>query len=77
MWSLSEWSNWKTPASLPRQYDTMFYTCFIDKEPAVHVDKQEMMHSMVIIYMYCFLSSVLVALIGLEANPMFFHWQGV
>ncbi|CAH3025053.1 unnamed protein product, partial [Porites evermanni] len=46
VWSLSEWSNWKTPASLPRQYDTMFYTCFIDKEPAVHVDKQEMMHSM-------------------------------
>ena len=50
VWSLSEWSNWKTPASLPRQYDTMFYTCFIDKEPAVHVDKQEIMHSMVIIH---------------------------
>ena len=58
VWSLSEWSNWKTPASLPRQYDTMFFTCFIDKEPAVHVDKQEMMHSMVIIHVlllkFCF-----------------------
>ena len=76
VWSLSEWSNWKTPVSLPRQYDTMFYTCFIDKEPAVHVDKQEMMHSMVIIHglllKFCF-----SGIDWFRGKSSVFYWQGV
>ena len=45
VWSLGEWSNWLTPVHLPRRYDTMFYTCFLDKEPPVLVDEKEMTHS--------------------------------
>ena len=45
VWSLDEWSNWLTPVHLPRRYDTMFYTCFLDKEPPVLVDEKEMTHS--------------------------------
>ena len=75
MWSLSEWSNWKTPASLPRQYDTMFYTCFIDKETAVHVDKQEIMHSVVIIHVLL-LKSCFSGIDWYRVNPVFFSSGG-
>ena len=47
VWSLSEWSNWLTPASLSRRYDTLFYICFLDKEPTVLLDDKEMTHSKV------------------------------
>ena len=56
VWSLSEWSNWLTPANLPRRYDTLFYTCFLEKEPAVLLDGKEMTHSKVINFnksIYC------------------------
>ncbi len=33
---------------MARRYDTLFYTCFLDKEPAVLHDDKEMTHSQVI-----------------------------
>lgn len=48
VWSLSEWSNWLTPASLSKRFDTMFYLCFLDNEPTVLHDEKEMTHSKVI-----------------------------
>jgi len=47
MWSLSEWSNWLTPASLSKRFDTMFYLCFLDNEPTVLHDEKEMTQSRV------------------------------
>lgn len=47
VWSLGEWCNWLTPASLPRRYDTLFYICFLDKEPTVLHDEKEMTQSKV------------------------------
>ena len=48
VWALSEWSNWLTPAHLPRRYDTMFYIAFLDEEPLALHDDKEMTHSKVI-----------------------------
>ncbi|PFX18501.1 nucleoside diphosphate-linked moiety X motif 19-like [Stylophora pistillata] len=45
VWALSEWSNWLTPAHLPRRYDTMFYISFLDEEPLALHDDTEMTHS--------------------------------
>ncbi|KAK2567275.1 Acyl-coenzyme A diphosphatase NUDT19 [Acropora cervicornis] len=45
VWSLSEWSNWLTPTSFTRRYDTLFYISFLEKEPAVFLDDKEMIHS--------------------------------
>lgn len=45
VWALSEWSNWLTPAHLPRRYDTMFYIAFLDEEPLALHDDKEMTHS--------------------------------
>lgn len=45
VWSLSEWSNWLTPTSFTRRYDTLFYISFLENEPAVFLDDKEMIHS--------------------------------
>lgn len=45
VWSLTEWCNWLTPISLPRRFDTLFYTCFLDDEPTVLLDDKEMSHA--------------------------------
>lgn len=51
VWSLSEWSNWLTPTSFTRRYDTLFYISFLENEPAVFLDDKEMIHSKVIVFL--------------------------
>lgn len=35
IWSLHYWSNWLTPASMKRRFDTAFYITALDGRPAV------------------------------------------
>ena len=50
VWSLTEWCNWLTPISLPRRFDTLFYTCFLDEEPTVLLDDKEMSQAKVFLF---------------------------
>lgn len=51
--SLYEWSNWLTPHSTSRRFDTAFYICCVDDKPHVAEDEGETVHSQVI-YNYVF-----------------------
>lgn len=42
IWSLYEWWNWLTPTSVGhKRCDTMFYICFLEVEPKVVLDNEE------------------------------------
>ena len=42
IWSLYEWWNWLTPASVAhKRFDTMFYICCLNKQPNVVLDNTE------------------------------------
>ncbi|KAG9509186.1 Nucleoside diphosphate-linked moiety X motif 19 [Fragariocoptes setiger] len=42
LWSLYEWWNWLTPTSVGhKRCDTMFYVCFLEVEPKVVLDNEE------------------------------------
>lgn len=42
IWSLYEWWNWLTPTSVGhKRCDTMFYVCFLEVEPKVVLDNEE------------------------------------
>lgn len=42
LWSLYEWWNWLTPTSVGhKRCDTMFYVCFLEIEPKVVLDNEE------------------------------------
>lgn len=42
LWSLYEWWNWLTPTSVGhKRCDTMFYICFLELEPKVVLDNEE------------------------------------
>ena len=49
--SLHEWSNWLTPIRLQRhankRFDTMFYVCCVDAEPATVHDEEEIVQAQV------------------------------
>ena len=41
IWCLREWSNWLTPVSMGRRFDTMFYMCILDDQPYIEHDEKE------------------------------------
>eukprot|EP00794_Sanderia_malayensis_P015944 gene15944-17547_t len=45
IWSLTEWSNWLTPVSMSRRYDTIFYLCFLEYQPRIEQDDKEVVHA--------------------------------
>ena len=47
IWSLLEWSDWLTPRNLHVRYDTLFYMCFIDTQPPVTGDGEEIVDAKV------------------------------
>lgn len=47
IWGLLEWSDWLTPRNLPIRYDTLFYVCFIDTQPPVEGDGEEIVDAQV------------------------------
>lgn len=46
IWSLYEWSNWITPANNLRRYNTIFYLAFLDDEPEICHDGEEVTNSL-------------------------------
>lgn len=44
VWALKEWSNWATPASMTKRFDTVFFLASFLQTPAVHAEKQEVQH---------------------------------
>ena len=49
IWALVEWSDWLTPRNLHvrRRYDTVFYLCFSETQPAVCGDGEEIVDATV------------------------------
>ena len=47
VWSLVEWSDWLTPRNLHRRYDTVFYLTFVEGQPAVKEDGEEIVDAKV------------------------------
>ena len=57
VWSLVEWSNWLTPESLPRRYDTVFYLCCINERPTATPENEEIIRTEVRMYVYTYAHS--------------------
>lgn len=49
IWSLYEWSNWLTPATVSKRFDTIFYICTLPEWPHdISADQSEVSHYQVI-----------------------------
>ncbi|GLV43050.1 tetracycline resistance [Carabus blaptoides fortunei] len=44
IWALHEWSNWLTPSSRPKRFDTIFFLASFQNEPPIYAEKNEVQH---------------------------------